>query len=395
MQNKLRLILWTGGVVSIAILIDLLFIELSHFSVIFTLVLVAIFVFLIREDHKNNLIQEENNTAKGKTSTEQDIQNTLTSIASLLNQQMIIIDTEVDRASALIRDAVTGIADSFKYLKNLSEDQQQMLSTVISHQQGIDDDKSMTIESFVHDSSATLEDFVQVIIATSKQSLEAMSFTNEMSRQLEGIFSLLGQVEGLASQTNLLALNAAIEAARAGDAGRGFAVVANEVRALSVNSTELNNDIRIEISKAQAIIEQLQGSVESMASADMTSTLEAKNRVSEMVEHVGDVNNKTKTVVEELTLLSPKINETVEIGIRSLQFEDLAHQTLTSLKSNTETINLLYQEMNQFDFQQGDSAEQLNVLQQKCQQLIQKADYVNDNRSVSQSSMDEGEVELF
>ncbi len=395
MQNKLTLILWAGGVVSIAILIDLLFIELSHFSVVFTLLLVAIFVFLIREDHKSKLIQAANNAAKGKVSTEQDIQTTLTSIASLLSQQMTIIDTEVDRASALIRDAVTGIADSFKYLKNLSEDQQQMLNTVISHQQGISEDKSMTIESFVHDSSATLEDFVQVIIATSKQSLEAMSFTNEMSRQLEGIFSLLGQVEGLASQTNLLALNAAIEAARAGDAGRGFAVVANEVRALSVNSTELNNDIRIEISKAQAIIEQLQGSVESMASADMTSTLEAKNRVSEMVEHVGDVNNKTKTVVEELTLLSPKINETVEIGIRSLQFEDLAHQTLTSLKSNTETINLLYQEMNQFDFQQGDSAEQLSVLQQKCQQLIHKADYVNDNRSVSQNSMDEGEVELF
>jgi methyl-accepting chemotaxis protein len=222
-----------------------------------------------------------------------------------------------------------------------------------------------------------------------------MSFTNEMSRQLEGIFSLLGQVEGLASQTNLLALNAAIEAARAGDAGRGFAVVANEVRALSVNSTELNNDIRIEISKAQDIIGRLQGSVETMASADMTSTLEAKNRVSEMVEHVGDVNNKTKIVVEELTLISPKINETVEIGIRSLQFEDLAHQTLTSLKSNTETINLLYQQMNQFDIQQGDSEEQLNILQQKCQQLIQKAEYVNDKRSVSQSSMDEGEVELF
>ncbi len=395
MQNKLTLILWAGGVVAIAILIDLLFIKLSNFSVVSTLLLVAIFAYLIKENYKINLIQAAENAVKSKASTEQDIKKTLTSIASLLNQQMTIIDTEVDRASALIRDAVTGIADSFKYLKNLSEDQQQMLNTVINHQQGISDDKSMTIESFVHDSSATLEDFVQVIISTSKQSLEAMSFTNEMSQQLEGIFSLLGQVEGLASQTNLLALNAAIEAARAGDAGRGFAVVANEVRALSVNSTELNNDIRLEISKAQAIIERLQSSVETMASADMTSTLEAKNRVSEMVEHVGDVNNKTKIVVEELTLLSPKINETVEIGIRSLQFEDLAHQTLTSLKNNTETINLLYQEMNQFDIQQGASAEQLNMLQQKCQQLIQKAEYVDDNRSVSQSSMDEGEVELF
>jgi methyl-accepting chemotaxis protein len=395
MPNKQTSLLWGGGVLSIVISLDLLFIQLSYLSIVCSLLLVTTFAFLIRESNKINSTLLATKATVDKVSTEQDVEKTLQSIASLLNQQMSIIDTEVDRASALIRDAVTGISQSFKYLKNLSEDQQMMLNTVISHQQGISDDKSMTIESFVHDSSETLEDFVQVIISTSKQSLEAMSYTNEMSQQLEGIFSLLGQVEGLASQTNLLALNAAIEAARAGDAGRGFAVVANEVRALSVNSTELNNDIREEISKAQVIIERLQTSVETMASADMTSTLEAKNRVSEMVEHVGDVNNKTTTVVEELTLLSPKINETVEVGIRSLQFEDLAHQTLTSLKSNTETINSLFKELNQFDIQQGNSAEQLEILQQKCQQLIQKSEYVNENRSVSQNSMDEGEVELF
>ncbi|NQZ22738.1 MAG: chemotaxis protein [Colwellia sp.] len=395
MQNKLSLILSAGGVVAIAIVLDLLFMQLSYFSLICALLLVMIFAFLFKENNELQLVETAIEAIESKKSTDKNVEKTLANIASLLNQQMNIIDSEVDRASAIIRDAVTGIADSFKYLNNLSEDQQQMLNTVINYQKGISDDKSMTIESFVHDSSETLEDFVQVIISTSKQSLEAMAFTNEMSEQLEGIFSLLGQVEGLASQTNLLALNAAIEAARAGDAGRGFAVVANEVRALSVNSTELNNDIRQEISKAQIIIERLQNSVETMASADMTSTLEAKNRVSEMVEHVGDVNYKTKIVVEELTLISPQIKETVEVGIRSLQFEDLAHQTLTSLKSNTATINLLYQEMIQFDVQQGDSVEQLNILQQKCQQLIQKTGDVNDKRSVSQSSMEEGEVELF
>ena len=97
-----------------------------------------------------------------------------------------------------------------------------------------------------------------------------------MIAQFDSIFSLLGQVENLANQTNLLALNAAIEAARAGEAGRGFAVVANEVRELSINSTELNEDIRNKISGAQGIISQLRTSVESMASADMTPTLKAK-----------------------------------------------------------------------------------------------------------------------
>jgi methyl-accepting chemotaxis protein len=313
----------------------------------------------------------------------------------LLSQQVNVVETEIDRASTLIQDATGGLSDSFKHLKSLSDEQQSMLEIVINNHRDAVDDEGTTLESFVHDSSQTLEDFVQVIITTSKQSLEAMSFTDEMSNQLEGIFSLLGQVESLASQTNLLALNAAIEAARAGDAGRGFAVVANEVRALSVNSTGLNNDIREEISSAQLIIEKLKSSVQTMASADMTSTLEAKDKVSLMVAHVGESNIKTNTIVEELADISPKIADTVSICIRSLQFEDLTCQTLSSLKNNMFTITSLNELINGFECGNSNPHEQLQLLQQQCQNLIEQSQHSDDNRSVSQSSMDEGDVELF
>jgi methyl-accepting chemotaxis protein len=222
-----------------------------------------------------------------------------------------------------------------------------------------------------------------------------MSLTDDMSKQIEGIFSLLGQVENLASQTNLLALNASIEAARAGDTGRGFAVVANEVRALSVNSTELNNDIREEISSAQIIIEKLRGSVETMASADMTSTLEAKSKVSLMVENVGAANIKANVIVEELAELSPKITDTVALGIRSLQFEDLTHQALSSLKNNMLTISSLNELINEFELSKVDTHQQLQILQRQCQNLIEQSQHSDEKRSVSQSSMDEGDIELF
>ncbi|WP_170246361.1 methyl-accepting chemotaxis protein [Colwellia hornerae] len=399
MKNKPILLLRSGLVIVGVILIDLLFFQMSYLSITLALLL-SIVLTMLYQNHNASLItlmanDTKNSKVRNENSNEQEIKITLTKIASLLSQQMTIVDTEVDRASTLIQEATTGIADSFKYLKSLSDEQQVMLNTAIGNHRGAVDEEGTTIESFVHDSSETLDDFVQVIITTSKQSLEAMSFTDEMSKQLDGIFNLLGQVESLASQTNLLALNAAIEAARAGDAGRGFAVVANEVRALSVNSTELNNNIREEISSAQNIINKLRSSVQTMASADMTATLEAKSRVSVMVEHVGESNLQTNVIVEELAGLSPKIAETVAMGIRALQFEDLTRQALSTLKNNTETITALNQILMEFESDNSNTNQELQTLQHQCQRLIDQSHYQNEQRSVSQSSMDEGDIELF
>jgi methyl-accepting chemotaxis protein len=395
MKYNKTLLIKAGIFLATIIVIDLLFFQISYLSSVLAISIVAVLLLLHSQENELENTSSQASSNIEKNLTDQEIKSTLSKISVLLSQQVNVVDTEVDRASTLIREATEGISESFKHLKELSDDQQNMLDIVINSHRGVVDDEGTTLESFVHDSSQTLEDFVQVIITTSKQSLEAMSFTDEMAKQLEGIFSLLGQVESLASQTNLLALNAAIEAARAGDAGRGFAVVANEVRALSVNSTGLNNDIREEISSAQNIIEKLKSSVETMASADMTSTLEAKEKVSLMVAHVGEANIKTNAIVEELAEISPKIADTVGIGIRSLQFEDLTCQTLLSLKNNMLTITSLNEVIHGFELGSMNTHEQLQLLQQQCQNLIEQSQHSDDKRSVSQSSMDEGDVELF
>ena len=318
----------------------------------------------------------------------------LSQMSALITHEVGIIEQEHQRVTGLVRDAISGISYSFKSLQALSQEQQQMISEVIDTNQNIGDEGKTTLASFVSDSNKTLEDFVGVIINTSKQSLETMSYTDEMVKKIGGIFTLLEQVENLASQTNLLALNAAIEAARAGDAGRGFAVVANEVRALSVNSTDLNNDIRSEISQAQQTIEKLRGSVEVMASADMTSTLRAKDNVSVMMKHVGDVNDKTQTIVERLAAISGQIDETAVTGVRSLQFEDLTYQTLDSLTLNLNNLAKLNQALAKIS-SADDIQQPLRELQQLCAEGLASSQQANQVRTVSQSSMDEGDVELF
>lgn len=397
MFKKNKLVYLVGIISAVSILIHTVFIQFVFVNFLCSLVILSIFINIAYKEKLTKTINSTLDISPENTDEEYQelLQRCLQETSVAVDQQVSIIENELDRTTILVNEATQGIAYSFKHLQELSSTQQTMMNGLIAQQGSIGDDAGTTLESFVDDASKTLEDFVNVIITTSKQSLQAMSYTDDMLKQLDGIFSLLTAVESLASQTNLLALNAAIEAARAGEAGRGFAVVATEVRALSMNSTELNNDIRKEISSAQSIISQLKGAVEEMASADMTSTLNSKESVSNMVSHVGESTTNSNMLIEKLSGLTPEINVTVADGVRALQFEDLTNQTLSSVKHNLLGLNTLSEALKSISVSDNENVDDLHELLACCHNMVQENIKINENRSVSQSSLDEGDVELF
>lgn len=393
----MRKALYLSCVLTLLIWVNYLFI---HKEVLFVILFSVLFILLLRLASQIRNIDSVKEHSKNEdvmaVVDDELIHSVIFELQQFIHQEVSIIEKELLRTKMLVEDAVTGISDSFKHLQILSEDQQRMIQLLISHSGNMGDGKGASLENFVSDSNKTLDDFVGVIINTSKQSLETMVYTDDMVKQFDSIFKLLAQVEGLASQTNLLALNAAIEAARAGEAGRGFAVVANEVRNLSVGSTQLNEDIRTEINNAKKIIAKLRDSVETMASADMTSTLEAKDKMTVMMSHVEQVNNQTTSSVEELAIIAPKITEAVNLGVRSLQFEDLTRQSLDSLQLNVISLHEISDVLATFDKNPNIAVhQQLIKLKMTCQQVYHETQQSEDSRSVKQLNMDEGEVELF
>jgi len=402
-MNTNKILLLVGALTSVALIFNQWLLHSSLLFYICQVFLLLVFTFLISQQLNSQSLDKlfTHAAPTGDKDGMPDVDNKLIhavifELQQFLHQEIGIIENELSRTRSLVEEAVVGISDSFKNLEGLSSQQQDMIKEMISHSVDIGDDKGTTLEGFVNDSNDTLENFVSVIINTSKQSLETMSYTDDMVAQFDSIFNLLSQVEGLASQTNLLALNAAIEAARAGDAGRGFAVVANEVRSLSVNSTELNQDIRNEIDKAKGTIAKLRSSVELMASADMTSTLEAKDKMAIMMSHVKQVNESTNDSVEELSNMAPQITNAVSLGVMSLQFEDLTRQSLNSLQQNVESIHTISDVLIQFNEDyDGSVHQQLSLLKEKCEEVYRTTKSAEGVRSVKQYSMDEGDVDLF
>jgi len=324
------------------------------------------------------------------------LRDTFHQVSTNLSSEAEIVHQEAERVRQLISDAVQLMDGSFRTIHKISNEQSQHTSEIIAQAQAGDGESGMSMQAFITEVQTSVGRFSNVMEAVSANSETIVNHIEQMLGKMDGIFKLLEEVEGLASQTNLLALNAAIEAARAGDAGRGFAVVANEVRVLSVNSSELNERIRDEIGATRATIDGLSKTVEKIASTDIAQAMDTRADVERMFTDMNALNDFLHHKIQAVSGLGGELSVSVDEAIRSLQFEDIASQALGSLKHNVEALNEMASAIEQLANEKDEiDEEKLQQLRNRLAQLLEDLKTRNSQRTVAQVDMDEGEIELF
>ena len=211
----------------------------------------------------------------------------------LIGPQMVELRGLVQQAAALVAHAAGDLQTSFQGLSAESRAQQELVTRLVTTSgdtQGGQSRDFIDINDFLDANSRLLAQNVERLIDMGKHSVQVAHQIDDLSSQMNDIFERLDGAKRIARQTNLLALNAAIEAARAGEAGRGFAVVAQEVRKLSQDATEFNDQIRHQVERAQFFFAETREIVGEMASQDMNASISAKGSMDDMIEQVQELN---------------------------------------------------------------------------------------------------------
>jgi methyl-accepting chemotaxis protein len=295
----------------------------------------------------------------------------------------------LDHQRSVVDESVETLNESYFELQKLAQGQSQITTELVDNLLGQNDSET-DISQVLPKTEAIIRNFVDTLVNVSEKSISAVHSIHDMSDKLDAVFKLLEQVRGLSEQTNLLALNAAIEAARAGDAGRGFAVVAQEVRNLSVKASDLNSQIEQEINIAQRTVREANKTVGEMASIDMTEAIESKEKVDDMLRGVQRVNISIEHEVQKISESGEKLHVQVDNGIRALQFADIIVQQGDYAKQTVAYLSEISRACEQWVDDGLDNASFIQTIADLSQQIHDR-----EGPAASQSSIEEGEVELF
>ncbi|MEW5756333.1 MAG: methyl-accepting chemotaxis protein [Pseudomonadota bacterium] len=236
-----------------------------------------------------------------------------------VNQSTERVSQSAQLMSTSLHESSAGITEEKDRARQLATAANEMLAVVeeVAKSATVAAESASDADHAAAEGSKEVQSTIKDIDALANAIEASAVVIAQLSKQAEGIGSVLDVIRGIADQTNLLALNAAIEAARAGEQGRGFSVVADEVRTLAQRTQNSTAEIHQMITQlqngvSQAVTAVREGKRYSDACVTQAQqTAVALSRINQAVEQIRSMNEQIATSAEEQATVTDQINRNI------------------------------------------------------------------------------------
>ncbi len=163
----------------------------------------------------------------------------------------------------------------------------------------------------------------------------------ELGERTRQIGSITQTVKDLADQSNMLALNAAIEAVRSGEHGKGFGVVAREIRSLADQSIQATNRVREILEDIGGAVSRTVTITENGAQKMSAGLVEVKTSGENMRELSNIVRDNSVAVRQIAAAVSQQNAGITQIFTAVTDLNGMMEESVARLASTTEAAQML------------------------------------------------------
>ena len=310
-------------------------------------------------DALGETITEISNTASQVLSASEELSSTSQQSASTAAQIAQTIN-EIAKGAADQAERTQEGSINANELGRLGDDNQIYMRNL--------NNQSDKVSEVVKEGLTEIDGLYKITEENNKATLEVKDVivqTNDSSKRIGQVSNVISSI---AQQTNLLALNAAIEAARAGNAGRGFAVVAEEIKNLSLQSSQSTKEIDSIVSE---LLMNAQNAVKTIERGLAITEEQTKsvNRNKDKYLLIDKAMQETRDTVHQLNISSEQMNKSTEQILESMEgLSAIAEENSAA----TEQASASIQEDAASAEEISATSEGLTILAKGLQSLIQK-----------------------